>query len=561
MGNSKAMLCTIVGSLAVAFQVLPSYHAGADNAVFPASIHLTGDPNLLGELLQGQCEGYLRGSSRATLFVTGDEYDQLVERARPHLERGTVAISFVQTHGEVQRIVNRRTGNGRLEYHSYDSMVSELEQLAASHPEICALHDLGGTSDADKRIWGLKISDNVNQEEEEPSTVLTGGIHGNERPAPEQVIYVLNHILDHQDEDDVAELIASTQMWFLPILNPWGHDANRRTNANGADLNRSFPESWSIGSPDLPFLEPEIQTIIEGFLDKRIHLVAGMDYHTAGEYYMYPYAHTTKPTVDFDVISALSDAMGEAANYTSGNVADLMGACDGCSMDYNYGSSGRLYFGVELGTSMAPPASQLEALCSRNLASAKLLLNRVLHATVTGHIKYDCEPAVGTVFVEDIDSPTAIRNPIESDPTFGRYYRMLMPGTYTITYTHDGEEIVKDGIIVDDSGQTVVEVEFGQTDCDGDSDTDGDGDSDSDGDSDTDGDADMDADSDSDSDGDADTDADGDADGDGDGDGDTDSDGDSDTDSDGDGDDGSDEAGCGCATTGRSSLGILSLLI
>jgi hypothetical protein len=37
---------------------------------------------------------------------------------------------------------------------------------------------------------------------------------------------------------------AEGSIWVLPDLNPDGHAARRRTNANGVDLNRNFPGTW-----------------------------------------------------------------------------------------------------------------------------------------------------------------------------------------------------------------------------------------------------------------------------------------------------------------------------
>ena len=46
-------------------------------------------------------------------------------------------------------------------YHTYESMLAQLRQWGAAHPEICKVHDLGVSSDGTTHMWALKISDNV----------------------------------------------------------------------------------------------------------------------------------------------------------------------------------------------------------------------------------------------------------------------------------------------------------------------------------------------------------------------------------------------------------------
>jgi protein MpaA len=61
-----------------------------------------------------------------------------------------------------------------------------------------------------------------------PRVLVVGCIHGNECEG----MVVVNALLrTHPNED----------LWLLPDLNPDGYDIRRRFNANGVDLNRTFP--------------------------------------------------------------------------------------------------------------------------------------------------------------------------------------------------------------------------------------------------------------------------------------------------------------------------------
>ncbi len=349
-----------------------------------------------------------------------------------------------------------------LSYHTYESMLSKLRELETIHPETCKVHDLGVSSDGETHMWALKISDNVDQEEDEPSVLLTGAIHGNERPAPEMALYTIDYILENEAN---RNLINETQIWVIPIMNSAGHVANTRQNANQVDLNRGFPVDWENDS--LEGLEVETKNLIENFYDKRDHVVAGIDLHTFGQVYLLPYARTREEPADHDALLALGEMMGNSAGYRPMQLTKFIRrTVKGGGADYRYGKYGTFYYGLELGTSHAPPAAKLAALCELNLRGVMMMMNRVHYSTLTGHITRDGKPIVATISIDGIDSPENLRMPYRSDENFGRYYRILMPGKYEVTFHFEGKEIVKKSIEIVGDKQTVVDVEFGTASAD-----------------------------------------------------------------------------------------------
>lgn len=343
-----------------------------------------------------------------------------------------------------------------LKYHTYESMLSQLREHEKAHPEICKVHDLGVSSDGKTHMWALKISDNVNEEEDEPSVLLTGAIHGNERPAPEMALYAIDYILG---DDANQELIETTQIWVIPIMNSAGHVANTRQNANGVDLNRGFPADWEDDS--LEGLEVETRNLIENFYRKRAHVVAGIDLHTFGQVYLLPYARTREEPADYDALSALGEMMASSSGYRPMQLTKFIRrTVKGGGADYRYGKYGTFYYGLELGTSHSPPEEKLAALCELNLRGVMMMMNRVHYSTLTGHITHHGEPVVATVSIEGIDRPGILRMPYKSDENFGRYFRILMPGKYNVTFQFDGNEIVKKDVEIFSDKQTVLDIEF-----------------------------------------------------------------------------------------------------
>ena len=55
------------------------------------------------------------------------------------------------------------------------------------------------------------------------------------------------------------KLVDETEMWFIPIGNPYGNANNTRYNSNGKDLNRNF---WGPAGSDVPPAWSEKETQI-----------------------------------------------------------------------------------------------------------------------------------------------------------------------------------------------------------------------------------------------------------------------------------------------------------
>jgi hypothetical protein len=85
----------------------------------------------------------------------------------------------------------------------------------------------------------------------------------------------------------------------------------------------------------------------------------------------------------------------------------------------------------------------------------------VNQSTLTGHITDATtgQPLVAEVFISGIDDSGGFRYPFRSDTQFGRYYRLLQAGSYTVTYRAEGYEAVTlENVAVNGVGQTVEDV-------------------------------------------------------------------------------------------------------
>lgn len=119
--------------------------------------------------------------------------------------------------------------------------------------------------------------------------VFVGGTHGDEKSS----VQILTRWID-QLELNPNRIPAHQTIVVIPNLNPDGYAANRRTNANGVDLNRNFPSNswksgvtmpdksyWPNGGGTAPLSEPESRALANYITAQAPRLV--LTYHAAGD--------------------------------------------------------------------------------------------------------------------------------------------------------------------------------------------------------------------------------------------------------------------------------------
>lgn len=401
-------------------------------------------------------------------------------------------------------------------YRTYDEALQELQQIADDNPDICMLMDIGDShgkvyyesnygnyANYQHDIWALKVSDNVTENEDEPAIYYFGAHHAREPLSTEMNFKIINHIIDNYGTDpEITENVNTKEIWFVPIVNPDGHevvlnqiDLNWRKNIrdndgdgqvtpgawqypDGVDPNRNYGWEWGgDGASSDPsdetycgpeaFSEPELQAIRD--LMAAEHFVAGISYHTYSELVLWPYGYANGAIApDADAIGDLGTMMGEAipalygGHYTPEPSWQLYPAA-GITDDWAYGMYGTFGYTIEMATEFIPSASQVQQITQDNLDAAMILLNRVNYSTLTGHITdaSNGEPVVGEIYIDGIDNTGMPREPYKSNEEFGTYYRMLMDGNYTVTFSAFGYvSQTFDNVTITEDGQTVLDVQL-----------------------------------------------------------------------------------------------------
>lgn len=443
------------------------------------------------------------------LVVTETEYQKILAQG--------YSAEIVKTMAEMAaNLGNVDDING---YRTYDEALTELQNIAAANPSFCKLIDIGNSqgktyytsgygnySNYQHDLWALKVSDNVELEEDEPAIYYFGAHHAREPLSTEVAFYVLNYLVsNYGNNPEVTANINSKEIWFVPIVNPDGHEIvldqintdwrkNIRDNdgngsltpgswdyPDGVDLNRNYGWEWggtgtttdpndiTYCGPE-PFSEPETQAIKD--LLANHHFVAGISYHTYSELVLWPYGYVDGAVApDVTALAALGTAMGNSIPGISGGHYTpqpcwALYPCSGVTDDYSYGKHGIFGYTIELGTEFIPPANEVYQICEDNLEAAMILLNRPNSSILTGHITNasNGEPLVAEIYVEGIDNTGLYREPYKSKEDFGTYYRLLPNGNYSVTFSKFGYiSQTFNNVNINSSGQTILDVALEQS--------------------------------------------------------------------------------------------------
>ncbi len=353
-------------------------------------------------------------------------------------------------------------------YPTYNQYIDLLNEFANNYPDLCKL-DTIGTSVTGRLIPVLKISDNVNQDEEEPAFFYSSTMHGDEVTGYVLMLRLIDYLLNnYQSDTRIKKLIDSTEIWINPLANPDGaYSAGNsdiggaiRYNANGVDLNRDFPYPGNENSP----YQKETQDMMR-FMESK-HFVFAANFHGGAEVVNYPWDIWSSRHADDAWYIKISKQYADTAHANS--TAYMTDLQNGITNGYDWYpiSGGRQDYAnyylhsrettIELSSTKMPDAASLPAYWNYNYRSLLNYIDRV-HYGIYGKITDTLgNPIKAKITLEnhDIDS-----SEIYSNPANGMYYRMIAGGTYNLIFSAPGyDTLIEQNITIGDDEQLRLDI-------------------------------------------------------------------------------------------------------
>jgi len=125
------------------------------------------------------------------------------------------------------------------EYHDYYDTIQMLINFNENYPDLVNVFSIG-ESVLGKDIWCIRITNEKNNEVKS-SCLLDGCIHGDEWEGGEACLYLAEYLLINFDTNKtVTDILNTSEVYIVPLVNPDGRQDDTRWNDNGVDLNRNF---------------------------------------------------------------------------------------------------------------------------------------------------------------------------------------------------------------------------------------------------------------------------------------------------------------------------------
>jgi hypothetical protein len=371
-----------------------------------------------------------------------------------------------------------------------------FDHWETTYPEIFYRESIGRTR-AGEPIWAARISDHAATTEPEPSLLLHAAQHANECNGTNAIIFTIDRLLDRYGKDPaVTALVDGLQIWFVPVVNVDGYrwvfrgmpgwaewrkttrdnDHNGLFNpfADGVDTNRNWDYRWAeydsthfmsrMYKGPFPFSEPSV-IALRDFIIREMPVIV-VDYHSPGS--------RTLPNMIFWPWHDRANRRDgpDAPHYRP--IAEEWGRRTPTEVDtvfYNgrwysydtlpkeqcwiYANTGICIFLMEISKQFWWEGAIVDSIAARVGRGSFYLMERALRGPgLTGTV-VDAEsgkPLCAEVQVKEAHDPRIGTRLTEK--RFGKYWRLLSPGSYTVTVLCAGYEPVSRRLEISPLGWT-----------------------------------------------------------------------------------------------------------
>ncbi|XP_068602009.1 carboxypeptidase D [Brachionichthys hirsutus] len=351
-------------------------------------------------------------------------------------------------------------------YYNYVDLTKYLQSLAKNYPHIANLSSVGRSAEG-RELWVIRITRNPDADSPgKPKFKYVGNMHGDETVSRQLLVYLAEYLVRNYGKDSrVSELVDGTDMYIMPSMNPDGFekslegdcsgDNGGRQNANGMDLNRSFPDQYGERNLD-PDKVPEVMAVIRWIQEQKFVLSANLHGGTVVASYPFDDSATHRRQGHYSqspddslfrylaLVYSQNHPLMKTGLPNCPDMADetfkdgitngaLWYDVPGGMQDYNYLHGNCLEITIELSCCKYPPATELHREWDMNRESLLSYMEKV-HIGVRGYVR---EAVNGTGLSEASIVVAGVHHNL-STGKYGEYYRLLLPGSYNITAVAPG---------------------------------------------------------------------------------------------------------------------------
>ncbi|CAD5228922.1 unnamed protein product [Bursaphelenchus okinawaensis] len=350
-------------------------------------------------------------------------------------------------------------------HHSYNEMTQFLKNLSTRFPRISTLNSIGRSIEG-RELWVLTIGRMPKHHlPGRPEFKYVGNMHGNEVLGRELLLQLAAVLLNNYGKNKyITKLMDSTRIHILPSMNPDGYDKAQegdetgtrgRENANGVDLNRNFPPQDNYRAHyhrSTTVVQKETQLLMDW--TKSIPFVLSANLHSGTALVNYPFddgVGDRSKTKDNNLFVLIAYSYARAhkrmakkgprclLDHLNDPLDPELGIVNGASwyevtggmQDWNYVFGRCFEVTVEMNCVKFPKAKELFSFWEEH-KFALLHYISIVHQSLHGFVHDEqTGKGVSNVTVSVGDGPLVV-----SSYKYGDYWRLLLPGTYNVTFEH-----------------------------------------------------------------------------------------------------------------------------
>ena len=319
-------------------------------------------------------------------------------------------------------------------YYTYEQIVAIADSLSTNFPSICKKVIYGASIDG-RQLGVLKISDNVNADENEPEVLFDGGIHGDEVGGPQNLIMFARDLCKGYNHDSlITNLIKTREIWLYYMVNPDGRVNMSRFNENFVDCNRDAGYMWDAnGNSTSAYSQVETQALRNCMWDHRP--VVYINYHSGNEMICYPWSYRESATPDNPHLNQMAWVYSSTSGYPFliyGQGYTILYPINGSFKDADFGTFGSIGWTIEISNDKQPLGNLIQQYYNYNKPAMLETIKRAgygIEGVVTDSITGN--PIAATIWVNNFF-------PVYNDPIVGDYHKYILPNLYTVRVTANG---------------------------------------------------------------------------------------------------------------------------
>ncbi|VDN08461.1 unnamed protein product [Thelazia callipaeda] len=378
------------------------------------------------------------------------------------LESGNTIENYDTVKARIGSFIDTK----EIKIHNNIELGKELKVLNDEYPQITYLYQIG------KSIRGtfltvLAIGKFARQNTPGiPEFKYIANIHGNEISGRELLLCLAHVLLENYGKNElITSLVNKTRIHLLPTMNPDGFEdatpgihgwIQGRTNAAGIDLNRNFPQR--LGPNSVRNMQPETEAIIRW--TKAIPFVLSANLHDGSTVVNFPYDDgriegVEAKTGDHELFVQLAYSYARAHKFmwkkgprcigrfeddeldegiTNGN---KWYSVSGGMQDWNYVFADCFELTIEMSCEKYPNSKELKQLWDEHKFALISFIEKI-HKSISGFV-LDGSSGIGIpnvlIFIDK-------NSKVISSNAHGDFWRIVIPGTYNVTFQHSLYESV-----------------------------------------------------------------------------------------------------------------------